>query len=299
MQPRRSGAPFVMIRAIRGQPTPMIRIAQQPLASHLWGAAVLLRGTSPLGRSDLFFDEKSSVQGVEIIHHALCRKPAPDKFTSGQAEGLPQVGIRREPAETIDEGCGVIGCDEESGLAVEAHFRGPVAIRCDDGLADGEGLGQDAGEAFAPGQVDEDIGEGEVGGHPGRGHETGEDDPVGEPGFRDMLFESLAPGTIADEEDTHVGNATCECREGIEKFLMPLQFEEACDLGDDEIVGADSQLRRQLGIAGGVEERVEIETAEDAGVLVGRSDSGGEVLPGHGLRDRDEEIRATGRPLFG
>ncbi len=212
---------------------------------------------------------------------------------------MGEFGGIGELAEAVDEGVEVAWGDQETGFAVDADFGSAVAIEGDDGFAGGEGLGQDAGEAFALGEVDEDIREGEVTGDVVWGDQSGEDEAALEGGLGGEGFEALPPGAISDEEETDVGDAPDEFGCGVEEVVMALEFEEAGDLGDDEVVGQEAELGSESGVWGGVEEGGEGEPGEDAGELGFVADAGGEVLAGHGIGDDDEVVGDPAGDLFG
>jgi hypothetical protein len=146
--------------------------------------------------------------------------------------------------------------------------------------------------------VDEDVHEGEVTGDMVRGDEAGEDEASAEAGLGGEGFEALPPGAIADEEETDVGDAPDEFWGGAEEVIVALKFEEAGDLGDDEVVGLESELGGEGGVWGGVEEGGERESGEDAGELGLVADTGGEVLAGHGIGDDDEVVGDASGDLF-
>ena len=131
-----------------------------------------------------------------------------DKGSAGFCEVLADLRGIGELADPVDEAVEVVRGKQVTGFVVQADFRGAVAVVGDDGLAGGEGLGKDPGQAFATREVDEDVHQGEMRRNGGRGHEAGKEDPASEVGLGGEGFEALTPGAVADEP---VAGWICAC----------------------------------------------------------------------------------------
>jgi hypothetical protein len=99
-----------------------------------------------------------------------------------------------------------------------------------------------------------------------------------------------------------LGTAGDDAGGGGDEIVVTFEGEEPGDFADDEMLGAETEALAEVRVGRAFEERGEVEAAEDAGVLVGVADAGGEVLLGHGIRDRDEmgggaggDVRRGGR----
>ena len=81
--------------------------------------------------------------------------------------------------------------------------------------------------------------------------------------------------------------------------VVAFEGEEPGDFPDDKVFLAETELMTEVGSGPRLEERGEVESAENAGVLAGSSDAGGKVLPGHRLRNRNEMGRGAGGDFLG
>ena len=215
------------------------------------------------------------------------------------AEAQAQVGVLVEFEESGGEAGQIAGGDEETGFVLEANLRGAVEVVGEDGSAGGHGLGQGARQTFASGEVDEDIHERDEIGHGGGGHQAGEDEVRGQTLAGDGLFEAFAPGAVAHEEEAHLGTLRDDDGGGGDEVFVTFEGKEPGDFADDKMLGAQAEALAEVRLGMGIQEGGEIEAAEDAGVLVGAADAGGEVLPGHGVCDGDEVGGGAGGGLFG
>lgn len=228
------------------------------------------------------------VEGVEVVDHALEREEIPDQVPALGAELDSEGGVAGQKFQPFLKGMLVAGGHQVAGPPVDAHLIGAVAVIGDDRSADGESLGQGAGETLTAGQVDEHIHDPHVGGDIGGGDEPGEDEVTGELELGDLGFQGGASFTVAHDEESEVGQDADQGGSGGDEIVVALVFKEAGDFAGDEIVGMDAEALAQVGIVLGGEERLEIEAADDAGELVGATDAGGAVLAGHGIGDDDE-----------
>jgi hypothetical protein len=236
---------------------------------------------------------------VEIIDHFLDGEPLADEGLTLEAELSAERGVLFEAQDGVDEPGGVIRGDKQAADAVEADFAGAVAVGCDDGFGGGEGLGHGAGEAFAAGEVDEDVHKRGVGGDLVRGNQAGERDMVQQAEAGGAGFEAGAPGAVADQEEADARAASDEFGGDIEEVVVAFEFEESGDHADDEVIGLEAEVAAELGVGLGVEAGLDGEAAEDAGVLGGLADAGGEVLIAHGMGDDDEVVGVTAGESFG
>jgi hypothetical protein len=203
-------------------------------------------------------------------------------------EAMAEGRILFQLEDSGDEAGRIVWGEEETGLVVETDFGGAVEVVGEDGTADGHGLGQGARQPFAAGEVDEDVHEGDEIGDGGWRHQAGEDEIGGKLEAGDVLFETAAPGAVAHQEETGAGTAGDDGWGGGDEIVVTFEGEEAGDHADDEMIIAETEAFSEGRVRAGFEEWGEVEATEDAGELVGAADAGGEVLLGHGIRDRDE-----------
>ena len=83
------------------------------------------------------------------------------------------------------------------------------------------------------------------------------------------------------------------------KVSWPFEREEPGDFADDDVVGREAEAGAEGGIVLGGEIGLERKAAEDAGVLFGAPDAGGQVLLRHRVGDGDEMGGDAGGALFG
>ena len=197
-------------------------------------------------------------------------------------------------AVVADEG------DEEAGRAVVADLARAVAIVGHDRFSCRERLRQGARQAFAAREVDEAIHQSHVSRDLGRRHQAGEDEVPCQARRSGHLLEPVAPWPVAHEQEADAWDLPDHLPRDGEDVVVAFELEETRDLADDEVAFAQPELRGERGVAPDREIRRQVEAAEDPRVLVGPSDTGGEVLFCHGIGHGDEVVgHAPGDPLGG
>lgn len=242
---------------------------------------------------------ETAVEGVEVVDHPFDGELIADEVAPLTAEGGAVFGVGGEAADGGVKEVKSPGWNQVPGLVGETDFGGAIAVVGDHGSAGGEGLGEGTGEALAAGQVDQDVHDSEEGGDVGRWHEAGEDEVPGETEPVDGGLEAGAVGAVADEEESEVGEFADEVRGGGDEVVVTLEGEEAGDGADDEVILGEAEAGAENGVGSGVEVGIEVEAADDAGVLGWETDAGGEVLTGHGLGDGDEVGGEVAGEAFG
>src|SRR5262245_50502501 len=69
---------------------------------------------------------------------------------------------------------------------------------------------------------------------------------------------------------------------------MPLQLKQPGDLANNDVAWLKAEPGTRFRMIRDGKIRVGIKAAEDGGVLIAASDSGGDILAGHGFGDRDK-----------
>src|ERR1017187_4642441 len=101
------------------------------------------------------------------------------------------------------------------------------------------------------------------------------------------VFQPPAPRAVTHEKEFGAGTLPDEVWGDVQQVVMSFELEKAGDHANDEIVGREAETGAPDRVVLSVEKRLEGESAEDAGVLAGLAEAGGEVLAGHGLRHAD------------
>ena len=87
----------------------------------------------------------------------------------------------------------------------------------------------------------------------------------------------------------------CDCKQ----VVVALVLEEPSDLADNKVAGVDAELGAQGQVVLCVKERLQIEAAEDARVVLRLADAGGEVLLRHRVGHGDEVRGDAARVALG
>ncbi len=221
-----------------------------------------------------------------------------DELAPVSAEAFAQGGVARQEEHPLAQAGAVAWRNEEAGLVFETDLGGAVPSVGDNRPAGGEGLGEGAREAFAGGEVDDEVHDADEAGDHRRGNEAGEDEVFLEAETADAGLETFAPGAVANEQELEGVALAHEVGRDGEKVLVAFEFEEASDFPDDDISHLEPELGSELRVISGREERFECKAAQDTGELIGAADARGKVLDLHGLSDNDEVVGDVCRTAF-
>lgn len=228
------------------------------------------------------------IQSIEIIHHAFNGEAFADEFPATAAKAVAQGGVARKLSESLCQRREVAGFDEEAGFIVEADFAGAIAIVGDDRTGGSESLGQGPGQAFTQREMHEHVHDTDETGDIGRRDQTSKDETIFKFERAGAIEETFSPRAITDEEEFEFGEFLDQCWSDGKQVIVALEFEEAGDVADDDVVRSDLPARANRRIVGGRQERGQREAAEDFSVLGRLADAGGKILACHGVGDGDE-----------
>src|SRR2546430_11577025 len=96
--------------------------------------------------------------------------------------------------------------------------------------------------------MDEDVHNADVARHFDGGNESGENEMPGQPDRAGPVFKTLAPGTVAHEQELHPRTAFQQLRRDRKQIVVAFELEQARDLPDHKVVGADAEPLTEVGI---------------------------------------------------
>ncbi len=223
-----------------------------------------------------------------MIDHAIDGKGIPDQPLAPCSQTPAQRVIPGQEEQAIVQTGAIAGGEQEARFTVEADFAGPIAVERDDGFAGGKGLGQGARQAFASREVHEHVHDPDMTRDLGGRNQARKHEVISQTHPAHTVFESPTPEAVSDQEKLEARACPHQIRGGGNQVVVPFQFEQARHFPDHDVVRGQSQAGAPRRIGFGGEVGTEVEPAQDAGVLGGPADAGGQVLVGHRVGNDDE-----------
>ena len=188
---------------------------------------------------------------------------------------------------------------DETGFVFQADFVRAVEIVGDDGFAGGERLRQRARQGLAIGQMRQAVHDADVPRHFGGRHQAGEDHLAVEAEGAGLGLQLAAQRAIADEQQPRAGNVRQIAANAANKSAWPLSLNSRPILPMTKSFSARPSCRRSARSFVGLQERFQVETAENAREHCRLADAGGEIQFRHRRRGTEEMVGDAGGALFG
>ena len=187
----------------------------------------------------------------------------------------------------VGQRLGVVGRDQQAGLAVLDHLGDAADIGRDDRARQGHRLEDRQALRLAVRRQDGDV---QRGGHGRHVVATaGEHDPVGDPQFAGLRFERVAPAALADDQEVRVRDGAQHLGPGLQQRGMALLGLQPGDDTDDLRAGFHAVLVGERAARLLVVVPVEVHAVVDERDR-GRVAALVEELAFDGPRDRDELV---------